>query len=131
MVKDRDRGVASEDEVAMHAVDQELGTGGRLVGGDGALRGAEALCYDGAAVDAARVAGVPEFAGVGEDVLGGGVGGGVVRRGERTYGTEVCEMEDVFDGGFGGVGGGWAEECWGGHGGLIESGHVRPEGWKV
>lgn len=86
------------------------------------MRSAEALCYDGAAVDAARVAGVPEFAGVGEDVLGGGVGGGVMR-GERTYGTDVCkwgEAEDVFDRGFGGVGGGWAEECWGGHGGLIE-----------
>jgi len=31
--------------------------------------------------------------------------------GERTYGTDVCEggeVEDVFDGGFGGVGGRWA-----------------------
>jgi len=104
VVEDRDRGVAGEDEIAVHAVDQELGIGGRW---DGALRGAETLGYDGAAVDAARVAGVPEFAGVGEDVLGGGVGGGVVRRGERTYGTDICE-------------GGEAEECWGGHGVLIE-----------
>ena len=50
-------------------MDQELAIGGG--GGDGALRGAEALGYDSAAVDAACVAGVPEFAGVGEDVLGG------------------------------------------------------------
>jgi len=71
VVEDRDRGVAGEDEVAVHAVDQELGIGGRW---DGALRGAEALCYDGAAVDTARVARMPEFAGVGEDVLGGEVG---------------------------------------------------------
>jgi len=54
--------------------------------------------------------------------------------GGRTYGTDVCEgpeVEDVLDGGFGGVGGGWAVECWGGHGGSIGSGHARPEGWKV
>ena len=84
MVEDRNRGVAGEDKVAVHAVDQELGIGGGLEGRewDSSLRGAETLGYDGAAVDAARVAGVPEFAGVGEDVLGGGVGGGVVRRGE-------------------------------------------------
>ncbi len=69
MVEDRDRGVACKDKIAVHAVDQELAIGGG--GGDGALRGAEALGYDSAAVDAACVAGVPEFAGVGEDVLGG------------------------------------------------------------
>lgn len=75
MVEDGNRGVAGEDEVAVHAVDQELGIGGRFGGGwDGALRGAEALCYHGTTEDAAPVGGVPEFAGVGEDVLGRKVG---------------------------------------------------------
>lgn len=97
MVEDGDRGVAGEDEVAMHAVDQELGIRGRWGGRwDRALRGAEALCYDGAAVDAARVAGVPEFAGVGEDVLGEGLVGCEEGRGGRTYRTDVCEGDEVL-----------------------------------
>ena len=45
----------------MHAMDGE-------VGGDGGLCGGEALCYGGAAEDAASTRWMPERAGVGEDV---------------------------------------------------------------
>lgn len=65
VVKDGDRAVAREHEVAVHAVDEVLGGGGR----DGGLRGRETLSYYGTAVDAPGAWGVPEFAGVGEDVL--------------------------------------------------------------
>ena len=54
--------------------------------------------------------------------------------GEETYGTDICELgelEDIFDRGLGGVGGGWAVECWGGHGWSIGRGHVRWKTWKV
>lgn len=62
VVEDGDGRVACEHEVAVHAVDGE-------VWWDGELRRGEALGYDGAAVDAAGAGGVPEGAGVGEDVL--------------------------------------------------------------
>lgn len=62
MVEDRNGGVPSEDEVAMHGVHGE-------VGGNGALGGGKALGYDGAAVDAASSGWVPEWAGVGVEVL--------------------------------------------------------------
>lgn len=64
MVEDGEGAVAGEHEVAVHAVDGE-------VRGDGELSGGEALGYHGAAVDAAGAGGVPEGAGVGEDVLEG------------------------------------------------------------
>ena len=62
MVEDWDTGVPGEDEVAVHGMDGE-------VGGDGALGGGETLGYDGAAVDAAGSRGVPEWAGVGVQIL--------------------------------------------------------------
>lgn len=65
VVQDRDRAVAREHEVAVHAVNEVFGCGRR----DGGLRGGEALGDDGAPVDAASTGRVPEFAGVGEDVL--------------------------------------------------------------
>ena len=65
VIEDGDRAVACEHKVAVHTVDEVLGGGGR----DGGLRGGEALGYHGAAVDAPGAWGVPEFAGVGEDVL--------------------------------------------------------------
>ena len=63
VVQDRDLGVPGQHEVAVHRVHGE-------VRGYGALGGGEALGDDGAAVDAAGAGGVPEGAGVGEDVLG-------------------------------------------------------------
>lgn len=65
VVEDGDGAVPREDEVAVHAVDEE-------VRGDGELCGSEALCDYRAAVDPAGAGGVPEGAGVGEDVLLGG-----------------------------------------------------------
>lgn len=62
VVEDRDTGVPSEDEVAVHGVDGE-------VGGDSALGGGETLGYDGAAVDAAGSRGMPEWAGVRVQIL--------------------------------------------------------------
>jgi hypothetical protein len=64
VVEDRQGGVAREHKVAVHAVDREVFR-------DGKLCGREALGYYGAAVDASRPRGVPEGAGVGEDILGG------------------------------------------------------------
>ena len=66
MVQNRDRAVAREHEVAVHAVDEVFGCGMR----DGGLRGGEALGDYGTPVDTARTRGVPEFTGVGENVLG-------------------------------------------------------------
>lgn len=62
VVEDGDGRVPGEDEVAVHAVDCEMG-------GNGELGCGEALGYYGAAVDAAGARGVPERARVGEDVL--------------------------------------------------------------
>ena len=61
VVEDWDFAIARQHEVAMHAVDCE-------VGWDRGLGGAEALCYGGAAEDAPRPWGVPEGPGIGEDV---------------------------------------------------------------
>ena len=52
MVQDRDGSVAREHEIAVHAVDDEVGR-------NGVLGGSEGLGDDGAAVDAARAGGVP------------------------------------------------------------------------
>jgi len=49
-------------------------------------------------------------------------------REEGTYGTDVCkgnEIEYILNGGFEGVGGGWADECWRGHRGSIKGRHVE------
>lgn len=62
MVEDRERGVAGEDEVAVHAVRGEVGSDGLLGGGEG-------LRYGCAAVDAARAGRVPERASVCVDIL--------------------------------------------------------------
>ena len=70
VVEDGDGGVAGEDEVAVHTVDEvdgiAVGGGGR---GDGQLRCCEGLGDDRPAVDAAGTGRVPEGTGVGEDVL--------------------------------------------------------------
>lgn len=62
MIEDWDRGVAGQDEVAVHAVDKEdgvvVGWGGRW---DGGLGCGEALRDDSAAIDSARAGWVPEF----------------------------------------------------------------------
>ena len=101
MVQDRDGGVAGEDEVAVHAVDGEVGR-------DGGLRRGEALRDGGATEDAARARRVPERAGVGVDV--------------RADVGEGEEGEDRFDGGVGGVGRKGLDE-----GGVF--GHVGRRWW--
>lgn len=63
VVHDGDLSVASENEIAVHAVNGK-------VRGDGSLGSGEALRDDGTAVDAAGSWGMPERSGVGEDVLG-------------------------------------------------------------
>ena len=82
VVEDGDGGVAGEDEIAVHAVDGEVGR-------DGGLGGGEALGDGSAAEDAAGAGRVPELAGVGVDV--------------RANVGEGQEGEDGFDGGVGWV----------------------------
>lgn len=104
VVEDGDGGVAGEDEVAVHAVDEvdgiAVGRGGR---GDGQLRCREGLGDYRPAVDAAGTGRVPEGTGVGEDVLA------EVRedlwvnlqQAFRAYRTNIPqrgELEDIFDG---------------------------------
>lgn len=70
MVQNRDRAVARQDEVAVHAVHEEGGMGvgcGRVRNGE--LGGGEGLRDGGAAVDATCAGRVPQGAGVCEDVL--------------------------------------------------------------
>jgi hypothetical protein len=77
VVHDRNLGVASENEVAVHAVDGK-------VRGYGSLGGGEALRDDGTAVDTAGSWGMPERSGVGEDILGR-VRRGWEKPGKRAY----------------------------------------------
>jgi len=67
VVQDGDLRVTGQHEVAVHRVHGE-------VRGYGALRRRQALRDHRPAVDAARPRGVPEWSGVGEDVLLGGGG---------------------------------------------------------
>ena len=100
----------------MHGVHEE---GGILVGGRG-RRDGELCCSEGlrdgrAAVDTARAGRVPEGAGVCEDILAwrGSALGLYPKAGrgiwvESAYRADVSDrsqLEDVFDVGFGGIGG--------------------------
>ena len=62
VVQDGDVGITGQNEVAVHAVDSE-------VGGDGGLGGGKALCDCSAAVDTAGTGWMPEGPGVGVNVL--------------------------------------------------------------
>lgn len=62
MVYDGDLGVTGENEVAVHAVHEEVVR-------DGSLCGGQALRDHGAAVDASRAGGMPQRSGVCKDVL--------------------------------------------------------------
>lgn len=62
VVEDGDRRVAGKDEVAVHAMNGEMGRNGELCG-------REALGNDRAAIDAASSRRVPQGTSIGENIL--------------------------------------------------------------
>lgn len=101
MVKDGDGGVAGEDEIAVHAVDDKVAR-------YRVLCCRKSLRDHGAAIYASRSGWVPQRSSVGEDVLngerrsGGRFHGGLQETGKalETHGANVyesCEVEDILD----------------------------------
>lgn len=101
VVEDRDGGVAGEDEIAVHAVDDKVARYGVLCGSEG-------LRNHGAAIYASRSGWVPQRSSVGVDVLNGeGRSAGRFHKGlqetrealetHRANVYESCEVEDILD----------------------------------